>query len=56
MVALSFAERCLFVSENLADWEEGSVLATHPERFIVKPFTRDDYLARIRALLDLQRV
>jgi len=50
------AERCLFVSGNLADWEEGSVLAAHPERFIAKPFTRDDYLARIRALLDLQRV
>lgn len=48
------AERCLFVSGDLADWDEGSVLRTHPERFISKPFNRADYLARVGAVLDRQ--
>jgi two-component system NtrC family sensor kinase len=47
------AERCLFVSGDLADTLRESLLKELPERLIAKPFTRDDYVARVHAVLGL---
>ncbi len=46
------AKRCLFVTGDIAVAGEEGVLSAHPERVIAKPFRRDDYVARVLAVLD----
>ncbi len=46
------ARRCLFVTGDMGAGGEGTVIGAHPERVITKPFRRDDYLARVLAVLD----
>ncbi|MEO5799240.1 MAG: ATP-binding protein [Gemmatimonadales bacterium] len=45
------AERCLFVSGDIGEWANDPLLGTHPDRFLAKPFGRDEYVARIASLL-----
>jgi two-component system NtrC family sensor kinase len=45
------AERCLFVSGDLADTLRESSLRELADRLISKPFTRDDYVARVQEML-----
>jgi DNA-binding NarL/FixJ family response regulator len=46
------ARRCLFVTGDLEPGRMDAVIGAHPERVITKPFTRDEYLARVLALFD----
>jgi signal transduction histidine kinase/CheY-like chemotaxis protein len=45
------AERCLFVSGELAASSEPGEFGVPPERVLAKPFTRDAYVARVLAVL-----
>jgi signal transduction histidine kinase len=45
-------ERCIFVTGEIGEWANDSALAAHPERVISKPFTREDYVACVLALLE----
>jgi len=49
------AYRCLFVSGDLGENLEDSALPSLPERLIAKPFTREQYLARVGAVLGRSR-
>lgn len=46
------ARRCLFVTGDLKPGGDDAVLAAQPDRVISKPFRRDDYVARVLAVLD----
>ncbi len=46
------AKRCLFVTGDIGAAGETTVIGAHPERVITKPFRRDDYVARVLAVLD----
>jgi C4-dicarboxylate-specific signal transduction histidine kinase len=46
------ARRCLFVTGDLEPGRDDTMLGVHPQRVITKPFRRDDYVARVLAVLD----
>jgi len=46
------ARRCLFVTGDMGATSVDTVIGAHPERLITKPFKRDDYVARVLAVLE----
>ena len=46
------ARRCLFVTGDTGAAGEDAAIGEHPERVIHKPFKRDDYVARVLAVLE----
>ena len=45
-------DRVLFVTGNLGDPAVVDIVESEPERVVAKPFTRDEYVARVRSALD----
>jgi signal transduction histidine kinase/CheY-like chemotaxis protein len=48
----TLARRVLFVTGDIGEWQDDPVLGVGADRLLSKPFHRDEYLARVRALLD----
>ena len=46
------SERILIVTGDLNGLPTGTATGIPPERVLAKPFTRDEYIARVRAALD----
>ena len=47
----ALAAHSLFVTGDISEWGPASVVGSHLDQVLTKPFDRDAYLARVQAIL-----